>query len=333
MNIQTKPVALSLLVLVCAIWGVGFVVTEHALGTFTTQSLNALRFALAGLSLVPLWWTVRKQARQCTLGSLLKGGLGLGLVLYIAFYAQTEGLRYTSVSNAGFITGMCVPLVPLLAWLLFKQRIGKSVWIAVVTATLGLYALTGGASAAPNKGDALVLLGALGFATHIVLTGHFARKLPVVSLSLVQMFAVSAYSLAASYAFDNNLEQTVFSLSADHWRGLLSADIIGAFLWMALLSTAFGFWVQTSCQQTLEAHQVALVFALEPVFAHLAGALWLGERLDALGWAGAAAILAAMLVAELGERRANAQLHAVDQMAAPEPEPESSSEEPPAPAR
>ncbi|UTA46713.1 DMT family transporter [Simiduia sp. 21SJ11W-1] len=321
MNIQSRPVATLLLVLVCAIWGIGFVVTEHALGKLTTQSLNALRFALAALSLVPLWLATRKARPRSSLegyGALWRAGLGLGLVLFVAFYAQTEGLRFTSVSNAGFITGLCVPLVPLLAWLVFKAKMTRAIWMAVSLSTLGLYLLTGGTASAPNKGDLLVLLGAAGFATHIVLTGHYARTLPAITLSLVQMLAVSAYSLLASYLLDVDQSKTLFSTQAEHWQSLLSLDIVLAFFWMASLSTAFGFWVQTSCQRTLPAHQVALVFALEPIFAHLAGALWLGERLDGWGFAGAAAIIAGMLVAELGDRR-SAQLHPADLVAAPAP--------------
>lgn len=327
MNIRSRPVATLLLVFVCAIWGIGFVVTEHALGKLTTQSLNALRFALAALSLVPLWWTTRRataHSKACS-KAIWRAGLSLGMVLFIAFYAQTEGLRFTSVSNAGFITGMCVPLVPLLAWLLFRARMTKAVWLAVSLSTLGLYLLTGGTNAAPNKGDLLVLISAVGFATHIVMTGHYARRLPAVTLSLVQMLAVSAYSLLASYLLDTDRSQTLFSTEAAHWQSLLTLDIIFAFFWMATLSTAFGFWVQTSCQRTLPAHQVALVFALEPIFAHIAGALWLDERLDSWGFVGAAAIIAGMLVAELGDRR-SAQLHPADLLAAPDPEPE---QEPP----
>lgn len=318
MIIRSNSIALFLLILVCAIWGVGFVVTEHALGKLSTQALNALRFALAALSLLPLWFSLRKKEPIDNVPALLKGGLSLGLLLFVAFYAQTEGLRFTSVSNAGFITGMLVPLVPLLSWLIFRHKVSNAVWLAVGLSTLGLYCLTGGANTALNKGDVLVLIGAAAFASHIVLTGYYAQKLPIISLSILQMAAVSLYSLIASSLFDDDPSKTLFSLQASHWQQLLTPDIIGAFLWMGLLSTAFGFWVQTSCQKTLEAHKVALVFAFEPIFAHIAGAIWLDERLGLLGWFGAAAIIAGMLIAELGDRK-SAQLHPTDLVAAPSP--------------
>lgn len=319
--LQSTRFSLFLLVLVCAIWGVGFVVTEHALGKLTTQSLNALRFALAALSLWPLWYLSGNRQAFAEHGPmLLRASAGLGFVLFLAFYTQTEGLRHTSVSNAGFITGMLVPLVPLLNWLLFRQRIGKHVLAAVALSSIGLWLLTGGASAL-NKGDVLVLAGAIGYATHIVLTGHYARKLPVLALAMLQMVAVCVYSLVASAVFDADRSQTVFVFTVAHWQHLLTPDIIGAFIWMAVLSTAFGFWVQTHCQQRLEAHKVALVFALEPIFAHIAGAIWLDERLSFAGWLGAGAIVGAMLLAELGDRNANAKLHPGDLAAAPDPDP------------
>ncbi|MFC6755383.1 DMT family transporter, partial [Halorubrum tibetense] len=146
--------------------------------------------------------------------------MSLGFLLFIAFYAQTEGLRFTSVSNAGFITGMLVPLVPLLSWLAFRHKITKAGWIAVCLSTAGLYGLTGGANTALNKGDILVLIGAIAFASHIVLTGHYAQKLPIISLSILQMLAVSIYSLLASWLFDHDPSKTLFSLNPEHWLQL-----------------------------------------------------------------------------------------------------------------
>ena len=91
MIIRSNAFALALLILVCAIWGVGFVVTEHALGKLSTQALNALRFAIAACSLIPLWLTLKHKEPIDDMPRLLRGSLSLGFLLFIAFYAQTEG--------------------------------------------------------------------------------------------------------------------------------------------------------------------------------------------------------------------------------------------------
>ncbi len=111
------------------------------------------------------------------LASLLGASALLGLLLLLVLH-PTEGMRYTSVSNAGFITGMNVPLVPLLGFLLFKTRAAISVWIGMITATCGLYLLTIGDKLEFNQGDVLVLVCAFCFAIHIILTGRFVDKLP-----------------------------------------------------------------------------------------------------------------------------------------------------------
>lgn len=53
---------------------------------------------------------------------------------------------------------------------------------------------------------------------------------------------------------------------------------------------------------TTPAH-VALIFAMEPVFAALTAYLWAGERLSPSAWLGGAAILAGMIFAELPSMR------------------------------
>ena len=72
---------------------------------------------------------------------------------------QTLGLERTSVSNAGFVTGMYVVLTPLLGLALFRLPVGRSVWFGVVLATTGL-ALIAGVPGGSSAGDLLVLAGA-----------------------------------------------------------------------------------------------------------------------------------------------------------------------------
>ena len=60
-----------------------------------------------------------------------------GVLLAGGYVLQTLGLERTSVSNAGFVTGMYVVLTPLLGLALFRWRVGRRVWFGVVLATPG----------------------------------------------------------------------------------------------------------------------------------------------------------------------------------------------------
>lgn len=303
MTLQNPRLALFLLLLVSFFWGAEFVLIDLAIAVVPTHTFNAIRFALAALSLIPLLYLVKEKVKKEQLPHLLGAGALLGFLLFIGFYTQTEGLRFTSVSNAGFITGLNVPLVPVLAYLLFRNQITPNVWIGVAAATLGLYLLTMGENTEFNKGDLLVLICAFAFAIHIVLTGRFVKALPITLLSIIQLSAVAIYSSAAAWISDTPAFYHVGAPAVTWQEQLSSPIIIWAILVAALLGTAYAFWAQSACQKIIEPHKVALVFATEPVFAHGAAWLFLDEHLGYMGLLGAGLIISGMLISELGDRK------------------------------
>ena len=72
----------------------------------------------------------------------------------------------------------------------------------------------------------------------------------------------------------------------------------GALLVTGVFASALGFLVQTWAQQRTSATRTALAFAMEPVWAAAFGFWLAGDRLGAVGWAGAALIMAGIVVAE-----------------------------------
>jgi len=316
MMIRTPAVALWALVLVNLIWGIGFVVVEGVINLIPVNTFNTFRFGIAALTLLPLWFlTENKEKKKQDYQNieLVKTGFGLGLLLFLGFSLQTKGLLYTSVSNTGFITGLCVPLVPILGYFFFKSKVGKEVWLSVITATIGLYFLTMGENMEFNLGDILVAISAICYATHITFMAKYAGKFPVVALSIIQLVAVTFYSGIAS-GFEE------FMHVNDNYPPLIEQlnkiNVWAAILYSAILASAFAFWAQTSSQRLIAPHKIALVFALEPIFGHLAAYFILGEHLGFKGWLGAGLIIAGMLYSELGGRK-KVKMQPLDQMAAP----------------
>ncbi|MCV6625665.1 MAG: DMT family transporter, partial [Cellvibrionaceae bacterium] len=296
---RSTSTAFIALILVNIIWGGGFVVIDKAIDIIAVNSFNAIRFFAAALCLLPLWYISRSgPGREYSRLALFKTGMGLGLLLFLGFSTQTQGMLYTSVSNAGFITGLCVPLTPLLAWLLFGKRVDGAVWISVALATAGLYLLTVGDKLEFNSGDILVTVCAVCFAAHICFTDRYAGRYPVILLSMTQLAAVGFYSSIAAVFGIGETKQYPPLL-----QQLSSPVVIQALLYSAILGSAFAYWVQTSSQRLLEPHKVALIFALEPIFAHIFAFMFLGELLGLNGWIGASLIITGMLWAELGGRR------------------------------
>ncbi|NQZ80009.1 MAG: DMT family transporter [Colwellia sp.] len=316
MTIRTPSTALWALVMVNLIWGIGFVVVDSAIDIMPVNTFNAFRFSIAAIALLPLYFLQRKIPNEETdykVIELLKTGFGLGLLLFLGFSLQTTGLLYTSVSNTGFITGLCVPLVPIIGFLLFKTKVGVEIWISVVAATIGLYFLTMGDKMEFNIGDVLVAISAICYASHITLMAKYGGRFAVIPLSIIQLAAVGFYStIAASYEELMNLNESYAPLIEQ----LNNVDVWAAILYSAILASAFAYWAQTASQRLLAPHKVALVFALEPIFAHLAAFIILGEHLGLQGWFGAGLILAGMLYSELGGNR-KIKVQPLEQMAAP----------------
>lgn len=305
-NIGTNRSGLALIILffVAFIWGAEFVLVDLAVTKVSTNLFNALRFALASLALLPLYFLNKEVVERQGLSRLFLSGFSLGFFLFVGFYAQTEGMRYTSVANAGFITGLSVPLVPVLSWLVFRKKARWNVCLGVICATLGLYLLTVGDNLSFNEGDSLVLVCAFAFAIHILLTDRFVVDLPIISLSIIQMAAVAIYSLIA-LIFSS---EPLFYPSNNETSGLmtlLDPIVLSAILITGILGSAYAYWAQSACQRYLEPTKVALVFATEPVFAFLAAWLFLGEVLGLQGSLGALLILAAILISELGHAAFN----------------------------
>jgi drug/metabolite transporter (DMT)-like permease len=270
------------LVLVAAIWGITFVQVKDAVEIYPLFAFLGVRFLIASLALAPF--------TRGRIGSLdrrgLVAGAGLGGLLALGYALQTAGLARTTVSSTGFITGLCVVLTPVIAYLLFRDRVPLSSWIGVGLATVGL-AMLSGIEAGSAAGDALVLGGAAAYALQIVLLERYAPHYDPVALTLVEMVAACLGFTAIALARGE--------LSVPHgWT------VWGALLVTGLFASAFAFLVQTWAQRELSAVRVALVFALEPVFAGFAGFLLAGDRLGAVGWAGCAVILAGIVVSEPG---------------------------------
>lgn len=310
---RSPRTAQIILLSVCFIWGAEFVLIDLAIEKIPTHTLNAVRFLLASISLLPLLWFNRHSLANVRWLPLCGASALLGFLLFISFYAQTEGMHYTSVSNAGFITGLNVPLVPLLGFILFRIKASTAVWIGTVIATIGLYLLTVGDKLEFNQGDTLVLVCAFGFAIHILLTGRFVDSLPVIPLSILQLLAVATYCSIAALVSPGPALYHADAVPL-RWQDLVSDPlIISAVLITGVFGTAYAYWAQSACQQVLTSQQVALIFATEPVFACLSAWLFLNEKLGTVGLVGAAMIIAAMLISELGNRRNKVKLEPLDQ--------------------
>lgn len=271
---------LAALVVVTAVWGYTFVPMKDAIAVYPLFAFLAVRFLIASLTLaVPAAPRLRSLGRGGAVA-----GVSLGLLLALGYWLQTAGLERTTVSSAGFITGLYVVFTPLLAYVLFRTRIGRPVWIGVGLALVGL-ALLSGVGAGDPVGDLLVLLGSAAYSLQIALMERYAPRYDPLAFTQVEMLAAFAGFAAVTVA----LGQVELPRGWTVWMALLVTGIF---------ASAIGFLVQTWAQRRLSAARTALAFAMEPVWAGIFGYWLAGDRLGALGWGGCALILCGIAVAE-----------------------------------
>jgi len=273
-------VAVGALVLVTAVWGLTFVQVKDAVAIYPLFAFLAVRFAIASLVLaVPAAPRLRSLGRSGAVA-----GTALGLLLAAGYALQTAGLARTTVSSAGFITGLYVVFTPLLALLLFRTRVAAVVWLGVGLALVGL-GLLSGVGAGDSVGDALVLAGSAAYSLQIVLLERYAPRYDTIAFTQAEMLAAfGGFALVAVAAGQIEVPSG--------WT------VWGALLVTGIFASALGFLVQTWAQRRTSATRTALAFAMEPVFAGVFGFWLAGDRLGAVGWAGCAVIMAGIVVAE-----------------------------------
>src|SRR5690606_8028924 len=132
---------------------------------------------------------------------------------------QTFGLKYTTASNAGFITGLAVVLVPLMLTLVTGKSPGTPAVFGVICATIGLGLLTLNAALKLNFGDLLVLFCAFCYALHILLVGRFSPDNDSSVLATVQIGTVAVASFAA--ALFRETAPTAASFNSQVWEAIL----------------------------------------------------------------------------------------------------------------
>ena len=272
--------ALIALIAVTAVWGVTFVQVKDAVALYPLFAFLAVRFAIASVVLaVPAAGRLGSLGRRGWLA-----GASLGLLLALGYALQTAGLERTTVSSAGFITGLYVVFTPLLGLFLFRTRVGASVWVGVALAVAGL-AMLSGVGAGDPVGDLLVLGGSAAYSLQIALMERYAPRYDPIAFTQAEMLAAFAGFAAVAIAVGQ----------VEVPRGW---TVWGALLVTGIFASALGFLVQTWAQRRTSATRTALAFALEPVFAGIFGFWLAGDRLGVLGWGGCAVIMAGIVVAE-----------------------------------
>ncbi len=175
-----------------------------------------------------------------------------------------------------------------MVWALSGARPRPLVLAASLVSLVGAWLLAtgGGPATPPTIGDGLVLSADLAWATGIALTPLFLIR------------AARPLTLAfAQYAICGGLA-ALFSMALETVPPHAFVDAAPAILFAGLVSGAVAYTLQIFAQAHTPPSEAALILSLESVFAALAGATLLGERLTALGAVACLMILLGAVIVE-----------------------------------
>ena len=286
-----------LLTLTAVIWGCAFAAQRAGMESIEPFTFTAVRMALAAAAVGPVALLAGRRERRGSPArqpeeerarrrSTVIGGLCCGCFLAAASLFQQMGVVYTTAGKAGFITAMYMLLVPILHFLLFKKKNPWHVWLAVLIGVAGMYLLCVSESFRLSRGDALVCVCALLFSGHILSCDHFAKTGDPLRVSAIQF--VTAAVISAVLAF----------LAEEPSREKLAAAAI-PILYCGLLSGGLGYTLQIVAQRFTDPTIASLLMSLESVFAVLAGALLLQERMSVRELVGCLVMFAAIVLVQL----------------------------------
>lgn len=287
---QVRRRAIFWMVVTTVFWGGSFVFNKIGFREIPPVTFLFLRFSLATL----LMGLVSMRRLAGLNQQIIRKGIIVGLALGATNVSFVLGVSGTSISRAGFLNNLFVLIIPLLCYLVWRERVSRVTSAGILLAVAGLWSLARGGAAGFNNGDLLSTVCAFFIALHIIAVSKVLKDEDIYLLSLVQFAVVALMGALLSFLFAPPLRPF----------GTVSAM---ALLYCAVFPTVICFTLQNTWQRYTTPAQAGLIYTLDPIWSMLGGFLFLGERLTGVEWTGCALIFCGvvtpLLVRRIAERR------------------------------
>ncbi|ACM22150.1 membrane protein, putative [Geotalea daltonii FRC-32] len=256
------------LILTTFLWGGSFVFNKIGFREIPPVTFLFLRFLLAAVMMALVCLPRLKKINR----DIVRRGAMVGIALTAANLSFVIGVSGTSATRAGFLNNLFVLVVPLLCYLIWRDKVDRLTFAGLCLAVSGIIALAAGGGF--SRGDIFSTICALFIALHIISVSKVLRSNDDVYLiTLFQFITVTILGGLLVLI----LPQPEFHM------GPVSA---GALFYCALFPTVICFTVQNTFQRFTTPTRASLIYTLDPVWSMLGGFALLGERLgvwEALG--------------------------------------------------
>lgn len=250
MNSENKKAEL-LLLSVAISWGASLPLTKLIINDIGIFTLLFFRFSIGGLITAAVFFRSLKKTNFKT----LLGSFVLALLMSCVNILETWGLQFTTSTNAAFLSGLSLCIVPILSFFLYKNMPGKRFWIGSALALTGFYFLTAGEKGITslNIGDMAVLLSAFVYAFYIVLIDRLIkREDSVVAGIYILIFSAILYM--------------VLMLIPEPFPINFSGKLTTVVLITSIFCTAFAYCGHITAQKSITSIRAALILMAEPIF-------------------------------------------------------------------
>lgn len=284
MSEQTmRKLAKPMLFMAAFIWGSSFFIMKGALDQMPVQYLLAIRFTI-GAALLGL--VCGKKWRRCTRDYVWRGAV-MGAFLYLAYSIQTYGLALTTPSKNAFLTAVYCVLVPFLYWALAGVRPDRyNLTAAALCVTgVGLVSLSGDLTV--TAGDALTLLCAVFYASHIVAVAKVSPEKDIYLLTVFQ------FAFAGIFAWMGGLLTETFPAQA-----LTRPEVLLPLAYLGVMATTVALLFQNVGQVWSDPASASVILSLESVFGVLCSVLFAGDQVSGRMLLGFALIFVAVVCSE-----------------------------------
>ena len=294
---KSKYINEAALLFMTLIWGATFVIVKQSLNDTSSMLFIAMRFSLAGIIL----FFILLYRKQKLIKEAILPGIILGVILFFSFATQTIGLKYTTATKSGFITGSCVVMIPIFQMIIEKKTPHKGVSIGAVIVFIGILFLSSRGNSLANLlkevganfnfGDGMTLLCAVFCAIYIVAIDIIAPKYNFWMLLFAQIVVVAILSLIASLIFK--------AAKIEPLRISFTPYLIFGVLYTGILATLLTTAIQTKYQKFVSPAKAGIIYSFEPVFAATYAFFLLNEKMSNFGLFGCALIFLGLIVSEV----------------------------------
>ena len=202
-----KAISFICLVFCTLIWGTAFIAQATGMDNIGPFTFNSARFYVGFLAVAPFVFLfekkkIKQQIKNKT-SEFLKLIIPVGIFLFLGCIFQQVSLLYTDVANSAFFTIFYVPMVPIIVYFLFSEKLHWSIWPSVFACVIGGYLLSDINNIEVRFGDTLVLIGAVFWALHIIYIGKIILKFDLpFFIALMQNLIVATLSFILVLIFE-----------------------------------------------------------------------------------------------------------------------------------